>query len=66
MALKRGEIKEIESDDEEDEQEDIGIGELMCLCEKMNASPLNMAPMAVRLCHEMSVNLPGHLQSGSE
>ena len=37
MALKRGEIKEIESDDdEEDEQEeDIGIGELMCFCEKV-------------------------------
>jgi len=36
MALKKGEIKEIKSDEEEeDEQEDIRIGELMCLCEKM-------------------------------
>ena len=37
MALKRGEIKEIESDDEEeDEQEEvIGIGELMCFREKV-------------------------------
>jgi len=37
MALKRGEIKEVESDDEEEdeEDEDIRIGELMCLCEKV-------------------------------
>jgi len=37
MALKRGEIKEIESDDkeEDEEDEDIGIGKLMCLCEKV-------------------------------
>jgi hypothetical protein len=41
MALKRGEIKEIKSDDdEEDKQEDIGIGQLMCLCENMGCLSL--------------------------
>ena len=42
MALKRGEIKEIESDDEEEDEqeEDIGIGELRSLCEKVECLSL--------------------------
>ena len=42
MALKRGEIEEIESDDkeEDEQQEDIGIGELRSLCEKVECLSL--------------------------
>ena len=42
MALRRGEIEEIESDDkEEDEQEeDIGIGKLRSLCEEVECLSL--------------------------
>jgi hypothetical protein len=41
MALKRGEIEEIEFDGEEDKQEeDIGIGKLMHLCEKVECLSL--------------------------
>ena len=42
MALKRGEIEEIESDDEEEDEqeEDIGISELRGLCEKVECLSL--------------------------